>query len=94
MIDIYMMFDKLILSLGETGALFGPHGIEDITHGDGNCRVVGLVAALADCERESVGSASEWKPGSDRCGTLIGADWRMEWWCVSWGVDCVSSCGG
>jgi hypothetical protein len=73
-IDVYMMFRRLILSLGETGALFGPYGIDGSTYGEGSCRDAGLVDALAECGRGSVGSASEWKEGSDRCGTLIGAD--------------------
>jgi hypothetical protein len=78
MVDIYMIFRRLILSLGETGALFGPSGIEGSTYGDGSCRAAGLVAALADCGSGRVGSASEWKEGSDRCGTLPGADWSIE----------------
>ena len=72
--DVYIMFRRLILSLGDTGALFSPDGIDGSTYGDGSCRDAGLVDALADCGRGSVGSASEWKGGSERCGTLMGAD--------------------
>jgi hypothetical protein len=48
MIDIYMMFRRDILSLGETGALLASEGIEGSTYGDGSCRAAGLVDALED----------------------------------------------
>ncbi|OIC08657.1 hypothetical protein A7L19_18800 [Acinetobacter baumannii] len=83
MIDVYMMFRRDILSLGDTGALLASDIIEGSMYGDGSCRAAGLVAALDDCGRESVGSGIEWKGGRDRCGTLVGAVGGMEWWWVS-----------
>jgi hypothetical protein len=77
--DIYMMFRRLILSFGETGALFASIGIEGKAYCADNCLDAGLVAALADRGTGSFGSASEWKGGRDRCGTPVGADRGIEW---------------
>lgn len=71
---IYMMFLRLILSLGEVGALLNSTG------SDGSCRAAGLAVALDVVGAGSVGSTSEWKAGSGRCGTLAGAECGSEWW--------------
>lgn len=74
MMNIYMMFRRLIRSLGETGALLIEESTAGSAYGEGSCLASGLVAALMDFGAGSVGSVSEWKGGSDRCDTLIGAD--------------------
>jgi hypothetical protein len=66
-----MMFLRLILSFGETGALCDCVGSAGRAYGDGSC---GLAAALVG----SVGSASEWNAGSARCETLRGVDCGRE----------------
>jgi hypothetical protein len=76
---IYMMFLRLILSFGETGALCDSMGSAGRAYGDGNCRAIGLAAALDSVGRGSTGSASEWKGGSARCATLTGAECGREW---------------
>lgn len=74
----YMMFRRLILSLGETGALLFVDDSDGSPYGEGSRRVNGLGTALPDWGSGSVGSVREWKGGSDRCGTLVGADWGRE----------------
>jgi hypothetical protein len=75
-----MMFLRLILSFGETGALWDSVGSAGRTYGDGSCLAAGLAAALVGVGRGSVGSTSEWNSGSARCETLSDADCGREWW--------------
>jgi hypothetical protein len=75
---IYMMFLRLILSFGETGALCDSMRGAGRAYGDGSCLAIGLAAALVGVCRGSVGSASEWKGGSARCATPTGAECGRE----------------
>jgi hypothetical protein len=70
---IYMMFLRLILSLGEVGALLNSEDSAGRAYGEGSWRAEGLAVALVVVGTGSVGSTREWKAGSARCGTLAGA---------------------
>jgi len=74
-----MMLRRDIRSFGETGALRASAGIDGSAYGEGSCLDAGLVLALLEWGRGSLGSASEWKGGNGRCGTLVGADCGIEW---------------
>jgi hypothetical protein len=48
MMDVYMIFRRLILSFGETGALFASMASEGRANCEGGGLDAGLVAALVD----------------------------------------------
>jgi hypothetical protein len=54
-----MMFLRLILSFGDTGALCDSDRSVGRAYGDGSCLADGLAAALDGVGRGSVGSVSE-----------------------------------